>query len=408
MKKGKILSALTSLAMAGTMVMGAVPFTASAATCPTGLELSSAKTEYSVNEIKQGATATVYVDITTELTSADKVNIIQFALKPQGGWGTVDPVNLKFNDPCSIKNDQGCYFEYAEMEGNSTTACYWTKDHSDVYHSVVDYNEAAPGGSYTDSIKPNALLMSNSTLGYLQSGGEGDHLATFEIDFPTDLEEGTYTIDLVDCQVFVNTSGVPGENDLVPMTDTGSITFTIGDGITTTASTAATTVTTKTTNTVASKNYDGDCVVSAPKKVSTSDDGKAYVPVYLDTNGETIEGFGFGVLYDHDALTLSNVLHPKRAGYAGIGLTGTAMKANAAEDTVIFPYQSGPISVDGSLPTCVLVFDVAEGAANGEYDIELVNDASMDNSKPIEVVHTTDNSSWLLPTVQQGSVLVGD
>ena len=40
MKKGKLLSAFTSLALAGTMLASALPFTASAASVQTDLQLS--------------------------------------------------------------------------------------------------------------------------------------------------------------------------------------------------------------------------------------------------------------------------------------------------------------------------------------------------------------------------------
>ncbi|MGN1481728.1 hypothetical protein, partial [Porcipelethomonas sp.] len=62
MKKGKLLSAFTSLALFGSMFAGALPATVSAVdSVNTTFSMTSEKTNYTLDEIRAGATARVYV-----------------------------------------------------------------------------------------------------------------------------------------------------------------------------------------------------------------------------------------------------------------------------------------------------------------------------------------------------------
>ncbi|MBQ3567192.1 MAG: hypothetical protein IJA12_08430, partial [Oscillospiraceae bacterium] len=415
MKKGKILSVLTSLAMTGSMILSAVPFTASAAS-PVGLELNSPKVEYSLDEIKAGATATVYVDVNTEFSSDEGVTIVEFNLTPDE-WGTVDPVNLELCDPSYLATNDGSYFEYDNIDTSGSSAgSIWTKDVPETYFPIYDfYGDSNGTFAYDDAHPAKACLMTNSTLGYFRTGeGDGEHIAKFDVEFPTDLAEGTYTINLTGTRTAINTN--PADVTALKWVDIenpGSITFTIGDGDVTTTTTT-TDEPDVTTGTTLAKKYDAECDIWIEDQIKGEAGSKVLVPLWMDMHGETHESLGLQINYDNTALTLNKVYNSKQAGYDGTGFEGGSLKSSIKQDegnVVILYVLKGdtPITNDPKYPVCVLEFTVSD-SATGEYPLTMVNQFNPD--EPIEVVHVTGSQGspdmYFTPIVDNGSILVGE
>ena len=450
-KKNKIVSILASVAMVASTVLSAVPFEASAESNPVGLELTSEKTQYSLEEIQRGATATVYIDVNTEIGTEDGVVGIELGLKPREGWGMVDPVNLMLNEPNQLRTETGSYFEYDEIDGSASyAASNWTKEMPETYFSCLNYSEETEH-NYSDDNIPKACIISNSVLGNFSTDGDGEHLAEFDVEFPVDLAAGTYTIDFFNAKVLINLSTDINGLTTEEITNTHSITFTIGNTeevttaetqetevtltevttaetqetevtlteITTAETqetevtlTEATTVETtevtanQTVTTVSNdKLYVGEAKIWAEDGIEAQAGGKVYVPVYINTYGQTIEGVAFKVVYDDTALDLTSVIHPKKYGYAGIGLSGGTLRSNPQYDVVLFTYKSGPITNNPEHPVCVLEFAVNENVL-GEYSINFINDAYFDN--PIEIVQAigSEDTTYLTPVVDGGSVVI--
>ena len=227
--KNKIVYILASVAMVASTVLSAVPFEASAESNPVGLELTSEKTQYSLEEIQRGATATVYIDVNTEIGTEDGVVGIELGLKPREGWGMVDPVNLMLNEPNQLRTETGSYFEYDEIDGSASyAASNWTKEMPETYFSCLNYSEETEH-NYSDDNIPKACIISNSVLGNFSTDGDGEHLAEFDVEFPVDLAAGTYTIDFFNAKVLINLSTDINGLTTEEITNTHSITFTIGN-----------------------------------------------------------------------------------------------------------------------------------------------------------------------------------
>ncbi|MBE6845177.1 MAG: hypothetical protein E7508_05600, partial [Ruminococcus sp.] len=228
-KKNKIVSILASVAMVASTVLSAVSFEASADSNPVGLELTSEKTQYSLEEIQSGATAIVYIDVSKEISAEDGVVGIELGLMPREGWGMVDPVNLMLNEPNQLRTETGSYFEYDEIDGSASyAASNWTKEIPDTYFSCINYSEETEH-NYSDDNIPKACILSNSVLGNFSTDGDGEHLAEFEVEFPVDLAAGTYTIEFFNAKALINLSTDVNDLTTEEITDTHSITFTIGN-----------------------------------------------------------------------------------------------------------------------------------------------------------------------------------
>lgn len=233
MRKSKFVSILTSLAMTGSMALSAISFTATAADAnPVGLELVSEKTSFTLDEVEAGnASATVYVDVTTEFAASENVSFIEFELWPSE-WGTIDPVNLEFCNPNVLGTDKG-YKTNAFVAQATTTGSLWTKDMpTRAGYSIYNFADALEGFVYGDLYPPKACLMTSSNTGKLRTGGTdaGEHLCQFDIEIPADAEAGTYTINFKKAYAGIGVIDQEGDNmEMVPITNVNTLSITIGD-----------------------------------------------------------------------------------------------------------------------------------------------------------------------------------
>jgi hypothetical protein len=210
MKKGKLLSVLTSLAMTSSMVLSSVPaMTASAATNPLGLEMTSEKTSYSLDEIKAGQTATVYVDAVGNVSEADQVGSVEFKIK-SSAWGKVDPINLILTNENALGTGYGSNVKSDKPynQAGSMVISKWDDSEKPKKpgYAIQDYATVSGFTGYADSYRPAVLIMSDSSCGFLRSSGS-KHIAEFQVKFPTDLAEGTYTLSLEDAQSMICVDG---------------------------------------------------------------------------------------------------------------------------------------------------------------------------------------------------------
>ena len=303
MKKGKLLSAFTSLALAGTMLASALPFTASAASVQTDLQLSMSaeKTSFTLDEIKAGATATVYVKADGNFESD---NITSLGARFKSSDWDVRAKNLEISYHNQIANNKGDGFSSFY---SVATFGEWTKDFpidQDKYDKTngkmskpISYAVKAKT-AITDTNMPSIQIISNKNIGYFKKG-TGSSIAHFDVEFPKDLEAGTYTIDFADVQLPVSVDDYGHLGDGIAKSATG-ITFTVGDSQpttepVTTAATKATTAATSASGIQLSRDYTGTVKLSAEKVTAAAGDKKVALNIYADTNGFTVENLTFMV-----------------------------------------------------------------------------------------------------------------
>ena len=211
MKKGKLLSAFTSLALFGSILAGAVPFTSYAQDANMQLSMTSEKTSYTLDEIKAGATARVYVKASGDF-EADNMAGLQFGFDCSD-W-SVRPRNLEISYPNQLATNKGD--KLSSFAGKSTYG-EWTKD-----FPINEEIKEETGGEIEDPIgyasianeainasnPPTVQITTNILNGYFQKGS-GSSIAEFDVVFPTDLEAGTYTIDFgtIDNSCAINDHG---------------------------------------------------------------------------------------------------------------------------------------------------------------------------------------------------------
>jgi len=406
MKKGKLLSIFTSFAMAGTMIASALPFTASAATNPLGLQLTSEKTAYTMDEIRAGASATVYVDPTGTITESDHVGSVEFKLKSDA-WGKVEPIDLKLCDPNGLETKKGGNIKRSHTVDNTASMVIskWegTKPTKAGY-TVQDY--AAVGVTeYSADYMPAVLMMSNSENGFFRTGTDTQHIAEFKVNFPTNLAAGKYTISFEDAKSMICPDGQFGSNtaESVATPVTKSITFEIGAAASVT--TAATT--TQDPDWQPTRVYDGSCKLSIAKKVKGEPGDTVDVPFYLelgnDVDPKYITGIAFTCVFDRSKLELVDIYDAEESG-----LTDGAFNASTETGNYLYSYSTANIEVDPNYPICVYSFKIKDGAT-GELPITVTNHLGYKNS-PIQVIHKQnrgEETTYLQPTIEDGSILIG-
>ena len=238
MKKTKLFSVLTSLAVTGSLALSAMSFGVNAETNPVELEMVSAKTSFSLEEVQSGkAKTTIYIDVASELTEADEVTEIDFKLVPEK-WGTVDPMNLEFCDPNQLGTpvNETSYVSFA-FNGSSTVAISeWknaSKPTTDALGAPIAYQmlNFADSDKYTgpsDKFPAKAILFTDSSLGYMVTGlsDAGDHMAKFDVFLPEDLAAGTYDINFSEATTILG-SVLDQTQRIVPITNAKGITITV-------------------------------------------------------------------------------------------------------------------------------------------------------------------------------------
>lgn len=406
MKKGKLLSIFTSFAMAGTMIASALPFTASAATNPLGLQLTSEKTAYTMDEIRAGASATVYVDPTGTITESDHVGSVEFKLKSDA-WGKVEPIDLTLCDPNGLETKKGGNIKRNHTVDNTASMVIskWegTKP-SKAGYTVQDY--AAVGVTeYSPDYMPAVLMMSNSENGFFRTGTDTQHIAQFKVNFPTNLAAGKYTISFEDAKSMICPDGEFGSNtaESVATPVTKSITFEIGAA----ASVTPAATTTQDPDWQPTRVYDGSCKLSIAKKVKGEPGDTVDVPFYLelgnDVDPKYITGIAFTCVFDKSQLELVDIYDAEESG-----LTDGAFNASTETGNYLYSYSTANIEVDPKYPICVYSFKIKDGAT-GELPITVTNHLGYKNS-PIQVIHKQnrgEETTYLQPTIEDGSILIG-
>ena len=413
MKKGKLLSAFTSLALAGTMLASALPFTASAASVQTDLQLSMSadKTSFTLDEIKAGAKATVYVNADGEFQTA---NITSLGAKFKSSDWRVRAKNVEISYRNQIANNNGDRFSSFY---SIATFGEWTKDFpvdQDMYEEYegeiedpISYAVKAKT-AISDTNMPAIQIISNKNIGYFKKG-TGSSVAHFDVEFPTDLEAGTYTIDFADVQLPVGIDDYGHLGDGIAKSATG-ITFTVGDSQpttepVTTAATKATTAATSASGIQLSRDYTGTVKLSAEKVSAAAGDKKVALNIYADTNGFTIENLTFKVQYD-SKLTLNTEESFKK----GLGIRPGTTTFEASTNTYLFIISGDtPAKNYTDKPIGTLYFDVAADA-EGELPVQLVPGQGLAKIECLQYSESKNGLKkfYLDPEVTDGAVVIGD
>ena len=412
MRKTKALSIMTSVAMTGTMLMSALSFTANAAaTNPLGLKLTADKTEFTAADA--GKVVTVYVDAEGTVAEADHVGSVEFKIKSDS-WGKLDPVNLILSDNNAIATKAGNMVK-ADRPFNEVGTMVISKwDGADkpkkAGYAIQDYANVDTFTAYSDEYCPAVLIMSDSTKGFMNTASAaGKHIAEFQVKVPS--AEGKYTLSLEDCKSMICVDGEFGSNasENVASPTAKSITFTVGGSANNDKPEPTPIVNPGDPDPLRGKRvYDGSANVKVGDAKGSAGE-TIEVPVYLELGSDVAEkfitGIGFKADYDKTALELTKIYEPDDSAFSD-----GAFNASTETGVVLYTYTVGDITVDPSLPVCMLQFTVKDGAKDGNYKINLVNHL-FSAEDPIQIVHLQQpmkDATYLKPTITQGTVTVGE
>ncbi|MDE5649031.1 MAG: hypothetical protein K2I33_03910 [Oscillospiraceae bacterium] len=187
MKKGKFLSILTTIAITGSMMLSAVPFTASAKIgevreTKAELSMTADKTTFTLDEVKAGATARVKVHMTGDF-AGDNLQTIEGKFDCSDSDWKVVPTNMILSSPLQIANNNGSKVSNFRGDSNSTYSI-WTKelpvDPESARGNKISYatiNEDYENGNEAPSFK----IFSDLSKGNLKPG-EGDSIFEFDVE----------------------------------------------------------------------------------------------------------------------------------------------------------------------------------------------------------------------------------
>ena len=402
MRKLKALSVITSVAMAGSMIMSAIPFTASAAAAnPLGFKLTCDQTQFTAADA--GKQVTVYVDAAGTVTEADHVGSIEFKLKSDS-WGKLDPVDLMLSTENGIETSKGNTPKTAFNQTGTMVISKWVGEKpSKVGYALQDYTTVDSFTGYNDNYLPAVIVMSDSSHGFMKSSATNKHIAEFKVTVPS--EAGTYSLSLVNAQSMICVDGEFGSNasEIAAAPVAEGITFTVGSGSTDTP----TPVTPGPTTGDPDKNrvYDGDANVKIGDAVAAAGETIS-VPVYLEltkADPSYITGIGFKVVYDTTALELADMTDGD--GFISEG----AFNYDTTTGVFLFTFTSENIKIDPTKPIGTLKFNVKSSAKDGSYKINVINHlyGPEANLQIIHIQEPKQTTTYLTPHVTQGTVTVG-
>ncbi len=210
MRKIKLISATVSAAL----LMSSFPFMVSADSDSNNVSLAmeSSQKNYTLDEIKSGASAKVYVEMNG---SFQNENITALGLKFNCSNWDVRPKNMKFTFPNQL----------ATSKGDGQTSFFSLSTYSEWTESNPSY-AMIPKNEINSSNPPAIQIMTNKLVGYFEKGS-GSSIAEFDVPFPTDLPAGKYSINFTNIDIVaVDSNGKI--TSFTPSSATG-ITFTVGD-----------------------------------------------------------------------------------------------------------------------------------------------------------------------------------
>ena len=416
MRKLKALSIMTSLAMTGSVVMGAVSFTADAAAAnPLGLQLTAEQTEFSADK-DGGKVVTVYVDPVGTVTEADKVGSVEFKIKSDS-WGTLDPTNLIISDENALGTGYGNHVK-ADKPYNGTGTMViskWDGAEKPVKpgYAIQDYANVSTFSGYSDEFRPAVLIMSDSSCGFLRTDASyGKHIAEFQVKVPS--KEGKYTLSVEDAKSMICVDGKFGSDasELVAAPTAKGITFTVtGSGSSTDTPSGDDTPSVEPGGKdplAGKRTYDGDAYLTFGEAKGAVGD-TIEVPVFLKLDDKVtdkyITGIAFKVDYDNTALELVRIVEPDESG-----LSDGGFNQNPKTGVFLYNFTTGDITVDSTKPICNIQFKIKDGAKDGSYKINAVNHL-FSAEDPIQIVHTQQplkDATYLTPHITAGTVTVGE
>ena len=406
MRKSKAISIMTSLAMTGTMVMSALSFTAdAAATNPLGLKLTCDQTQFTSADA--GKLVTVYVDTEGTVTEADKVGSVEFKLKSDS-WGKLDPIDLILSPENGLETSKGNTPKTAFNQTGTMVISQWddAEKPSKPGYAIQKYNDVAEFTGYTDDYCPAALVMSDSSHGFLKTSASTKHVAEFKVKVPS--AEGKYSLSLIDAKSMICVDGEFGSNssELINSPTAQGITFTVGSGSTgTDTPTPTPTPTPSTGDPDPNRKYDGDANIKIGDAAAAAGETLS-VPVYLEltkADPQYITGIGFKVVYDTTALELVDM----KDGDGFISEGG--FNYDTETGVFLYTFTTEDIKIDPTKPIGTLDFKVKSTAKDGSYKINVINHLYGADA-PLQIIHVQEymkDTTYLTPHVTQGTVTVG-
>ncbi len=210
MRKIKLISAAVSAAL----LMSSFPFMVSADSDSNNVSLAmeSSQKNYTLGEIKSGASAKVYVEMNG---SFQNENITALGLKFNCSNWDVRPKNMKFTFPNQL----------ATSKGDGQTSFFSLSTYSEWTESNPSY-AMIPKNEINSSNPPAIQIMTNKLIGYFEKGS-GSSIAEFDVSFPTDLSAGKYSINFTNIDIVAVDSN--GKMTSFTPSSAMGITFTVGD-----------------------------------------------------------------------------------------------------------------------------------------------------------------------------------
>ena len=290
MKKSRILSALTSVAMVGTMIASALPFTASAfdrlvvKESVSQFSLVPEKSSFTMDEVKAGNAKTTVAMLVDNFGDDELVTYLKSGFAASDSGITLS--NLKFTEVNGLTNVNGTGGKFNR-----------------------DFDASGISGT-------NFFIQNGPDKWFVKNDNDAS-VVTFDVTFDSSMAEGEYTIDF-DNQFELlsgNSTAAGLDKDdpnygLVNVDYSASVTK-IPATITLGSSSPSTEGTTEpseaTTESEDNRVYVGDANLWADK-VEAAPGEEVVVNMYIDTQGKEIRGLEARAMFDRTMLEVTKMV----------------------------------------------------------------------------------------------------
>ncbi|MCM1227475.1 MAG: hypothetical protein NC320_08650, partial [Clostridium sp.] len=408
MKKSRLFSALTSIALTAGLVISSIPFNVSAAVqyqeTEMAMKLVPNDSTISMTDVAAGTAKTTVKLCVENIPAVDMINVISTKLVASDS--AIKLSNLHFvenlelapnNVPAAIEKAQADY--EAETNEKKKEAL---KKKLDAYKTVDGRNCM---GSATNPALSNFTLSCSSAYPFtIYEPDKGNGIVEVDVEFPSTMKAGTYTIGLSTADTVIQSGMKSGDGTLITDFSASAIKnvtpaqITLGDAVTPPDPTKAE-ETDPFKYTGEAKVY-GDVKTAAPGETVTME-------IYVDPgNGpEVMDGLQIGVIPDFEESSVEGFTVSEGLGIDGGSITLLPSNPEVAKGWAYLLANASDGSsgtLDPELSIIEISFTIPETAKAGtEYNFEITGTAGMS----VPVIWKT-GSTYYKPVITNGKITV--
>ena len=185
---------------------------------PTGVKMNTEKTEFTLDELKDGAEITVYVDLTGSVAVSDSMIGLWFDITSDSQSG-IEPMDLILSDNNALGTKEGNLLKYDKpLWGESYTSSKWDDAKQPVRcgYCINNINEHPEFKRFSDSHSAKAAIMTHAGTGEFRTDDSfGEHVAEFKIKLPADIKAGEYCLSFDNAKTMIcNDNDITGRAGL--------------------------------------------------------------------------------------------------------------------------------------------------------------------------------------------------